>query len=1438
MATECAVQNAFECFNRRFLNARKNRRSSLSIRFGIQIKGSGSPTRHNRHKDKSPTPALRTPTKNPPPPESTLTPSQRRKLHEEQENAKIAELLAQTNKKWIGNNFETLLIEKLPDVVERQPLMSIGTLLDASAKIYAYKVDKTLQDCCHAKRDIEKPEKNARKLEKMREANLENGTEAGPTQPDYMEHEINEKDMFRHITRDDDTTITRETSPVIYPLIPKYADGAKSEKHFKIPMDFSLFKKKTKKRNRPPGAPNSDDEYEMVKERNERIRQRCFKITRNPREKLVLTDSSDEECSMKERDAKFFDFFECVQFRNTLLQQDAKKLILKDVDYDPENDEKELYNPRYSKTVRRMGASSSALMLANAESTENGTILLLHDRPFTTLSKKYFKRSCGEHPTYEEVNVNTDVSGIMQQVLALDKRNLRYLFPTVNRDDFRVTMENRRARAEALKLLKEQLEEQLEGPGDEAHEGVSRRDMSWRDELLNPKIFEEEKRPVKGAKRGRPPKAKVGTKKVPKHRTTYAANEFEQRKKQVSGSEKGRKKHKKKRKGEKKDKKKNDSIECMEVDDPKDVSSVFNGSFLAAHMSFDDAVGSLCKLEQPPFLEEDCQLNRRLVNADLVQSLTAKEAEMLGLSPQLLNMIKEDVAGGKIRDEVVSKIGTLTSPHSQNMLLELVFGSAFDDKSVAYDRQKMEANSFQDKEKQMKCAKFAFTEDYTDFDSMWHCNVAAIEAEETQNNEEEDEFTQLQTRELGPKARETSQVYNYFLVRGAPEKPLYWNQNTDTMHVRDVAPGKFRWIEAPPKMQPLTVDDVPKISDLRLNTSEFFEDGRPLEQCGVFTAFRHIESSFGRRTSTSTRGNNLWVAPEGFKPLQLENYDFDEVAQKGPREGVRRVLEGGDDILLNDDMQDLASTSYQDDNPEPSAGPSSDFLGCLERGEDMTELLKKGIKPTECEADADNRNDFEQQALGDLQEGRDQENLPIIVDDAHWKVQNDPEIEPKQKKKRNKILEQLEKTYCDKGYWELFDELPDPLPPRNANRKTVEFSDESESEEDDEDLPRRTSSGHKMFRYKEFDCIIPPSSCENFEAIWPKGRTFSTELANSMVQYETELPEIFLVLNETRRSRRPRSESLSRTMLEAYPEDVSKKQEQQEAEETQETEEAQEAQEKCEEKEPEEEVPATEQPAIEQHEEEMVEAEVPVNEGEEKGEVEYEDPPLDDNHSHIEEVSHPEPLDVLTDEEDDDAMFGRKYKITQSRVNAPLVKMAIAAILANANMEDDSEDTLRTPSPVEVLPEPSSSEESSDEEDSESKCSNEPAHAPEVATVQMPDGTVIVREIKQEVLDEEIEQVDASPEDPSTEMEAMRIRISDFPVMGHHTFTNIMARLPALLNKESVEDLKPSNALTILLHMCNENKLELLQERNPRTNGILESSLADFIIRTSSTTST
>lgn len=81
------------------------------------------------------------------------------------------------------NAFSNPLLDSLPKVIKTEPLQSVGTMLDASAKIYAFRVDHTHQECFIVRKDIgDEKELKKMKPERVEENDDQDITlqEAGP----------------------------------------------------------------------------------------------------------------------------------------------------------------------------------------------------------------------------------------------------------------------------------------------------------------------------------------------------------------------------------------------------------------------------------------------------------------------------------------------------------------------------------------------------------------------------------------------------------------------------------------------------------------------------------------------------------------------------------------------------------------------------------------------------------------------------------------------------------------------------------------------------------------------------------------------------------------------------------------------------------------------------------------------------------------------------------------------------------------------------------------------------------------------------------------------------------------------------------------------------------------------------------------------------------
>ncbi|KAI1725873.1 condensin complex subunit 2 domain-containing protein [Ditylenchus destructor] len=87
-----------------------------------------------------------------------------------EENERIAKIMQECLYKKINasNAFETPLIDKLPQVVEVERLQCVGTMLDASARVYAYRVDNAHGECFTIRTTID--EGKTKKLDERSES--------------------------------------------------------------------------------------------------------------------------------------------------------------------------------------------------------------------------------------------------------------------------------------------------------------------------------------------------------------------------------------------------------------------------------------------------------------------------------------------------------------------------------------------------------------------------------------------------------------------------------------------------------------------------------------------------------------------------------------------------------------------------------------------------------------------------------------------------------------------------------------------------------------------------------------------------------------------------------------------------------------------------------------------------------------------------------------------------------------------------------------------------------------------------------------------------------------------------------------------------------------------------------------------------------------------
>lgn len=60
-------------------------------------------------------------------------------------------------------------------------------------------------------------------------------------------------------------------------------------------------------------------------------------------------------------------------------------------------------------------------------------------------------------------------------------------------------------------------------------------------------------------------------------------------------------------------------------------------------------------------------------------------------------------------------------------------------------------------------------------------------------------------------------------------------------------------------------------------------------------------------------------------------------------------------------------------------------------------------------------------------------------------------------------------------------------------------------------------------------------------------------------------------------------------------------------------------------------------------------------------------------------------------------------------------------------------------------------------------------------------------------------------ENPTSEMDNLNERVSNFQLRGRHTFSSVLAQLPSFLTGRTADEINPVNAFSVLLHLCNEN---------------------------------
>ncbi|KAH7705994.1 hypothetical protein AAVH_26794 [Aphelenchoides avenae] len=264
----------------------------------------------------------------------------------------------------------------------------------------------------------------------------------------------------------------------------------------------------------------------------------------------------------------------------------------------------------------------------------------------------------------------------------------------------------------------------------------------------------------------------------------------------------------------------------------------------------------------------------------------------------------------------------------------------------------------------------------------------------------------------------------------------------------------------------------------------------------------------------------------------------------------------------------------------------------------------------------------------------------------------------------------------------------------------------------------------------------------------------------------------------------------------------------------------------------------------------------------------------------------------LPTEDDLDAIIeinGRRILARQTRIKAPMVKRAIAAVLSNEQMdmkallkkraEEESliaqrraaeEPTLTIPDELEIPPMAKSPRTSdaarlsvsseadrtlcADEADATATDPKTPSplkrgnrkrkRTPATDQSQGPvDETLLRRKEDQPTFmqqrQQEADYESSSDEEDDVQLEVVdghpvhkdsNVAVENFPINGDQRFQNVLAFMPPFLKGRTKRDLTAVNAFSVMLHMCNENNLILVQDRDERRL-VTEPAMANFKVQ-------
>ncbi|TKR77244.1 hypothetical protein L596_018254 [Steinernema carpocapsae] len=1060
------------------------------------------------------------------------------------EEKEIADFLrhAVANKKSAPNSAALNFFSKLPQVARTQPFSNMGQLLDAGAKIFAYRVDQTYVGAMNALRDI--------------------------------------------------NTITKQ-----------YKKNGRSQEE----------------------EGKDSDEGKKPKKKRKEVTELMFS-------------------SIKTQSMKF---------------------LLPESDFGADNDSQEPYNPLYSKTIRRTGVTSGALMLTNTTTSDDGLIMRLHPRPFSVHAEPE-----PDYPTADEVAAHEDLLGVMQLCLQQDRKTIGKLFPSVSKKGLNDAVKRRRT----IKLDARVIRSQLEGLEDSVEFDATtsaENAEDFRDDLLDPYIFieegEEEKKTMAKTK-GRPKKKKVTEVLEPRLMYHLALA--------------------------KSHKQNHYTVRC----------------------DYETLKRLPCSTDYLAEINRDFSLN-------ILSALTEEDAEQVGASPGFLQRLKNAANEKVIGEELQVETSSMVSEAQKKMFLEILFGSA---------QQKGDENGRVNEES--LAHRYMFTEDFHEFDSMWHCEVAKTDAviEESQRSRNRSaSVTRARSASVVSTRTRRETDDSYLLKPGYIRYPLFLKQN---MHRNRQG---YRWKDQPrfPRCV-LHVHHVPRIDTIVTNQEHFTTRVCVEGAMKAHTIFFVLDKAL-KAGQSSSRPSDFWVKPNDEGLFFIRNEEPVSLTQAEMETSV--LID--EDRTEEDDNSNVYGTPIKrpryttpaipDEVPSERGFPSN--FGQSEGLFMIKEEPCEEPEPVPATPFEDHPCDADGTFLGALGAGSIDDCpgtvLRNLADDCHWKTVAEPETEMRKRRQRTPSYSNV----CVTGTGTRKRTTRPKLTPRMRNllksrvRPLSERMAEQNLPEADETKQMETSRDGTLGTQ---DSVLSALLEQNNRCLDPTQPSYFGSALESIIEEGFEKTEEDAEAKDTLEDNVGHVGLASEDQSNLPEEDAGDA-------------------------------------------DDFVDPYEPLE-------------PLDDLHStRVDDpvgehrVASQASSGASVDPEDEEEAFCARYKYKQTRVDAPLVKQAFASILSDPT-KGIGQVILST------------------------------SHL----NVTLEDG-----------VEEELNGI-KSLED----LKALGIRVTDFTVSGHHTFTRLLEQIPALVDEQTAEDMKISTALTILLHMCNENILQLEQERCASTGLVPLEALGDFVI--------